>query len=163
ILHAGRRADASQFGDIAEQQSLRDVMPPAEIGEVRWSPMNSGLNSRRAFSHDKDDLERSMQARFTSNAIVEAARAFAGASGKMMPGNDLKASVRQFDDASSNYYSLGFRPGHDDDGKYHTLTVKLTKPGQYKVQHRAGYSSMSVDAQLGRALRSHIVSTLDTS
>src|SRR5204863_5543391 len=82
--------------------------------------------------------------------------------GKMMPGNDLKASVRQFDDASSNYYSLGFRPGHDDDGKYHALTVKVTKPGQYKLQHRAGYSSMTVDAQLGRALQSHIVSTLDT-
>src|SRR5262249_40301032 len=59
--------------------------------------------------------------------------------GKMMPGNNPIQSLKTFENNSSNYYSLGFHPAREDDGKYHKLTVKLNKPGDYKVQYRAGY------------------------
>ena len=83
--------------------------------------------------------------------------------GKMMPGNNPTASLKTFETASSNYYSLGFHPAHQDDGKYHKLTVKLTKAGNYKVQHRAGYSNVPSDAQLERALQSEVNMSLDNA
>jgi VWFA-related protein len=75
--------------------------------------------------------------------------------GRLMPGNDLAASIQTFETTSSNYYSLGFRPAHDD-GKYHKLTVKVTKPGKYDVQHRDGYSTVPADLQIERTLKSPI-------
>jgi len=229
-----------------------------DMNAVNWSVMNRGLSARAAFASNGDDLERSMQAKFTTDAIVEVSRAFAGASGKkvillitgdpglndieiafltprgivqrnvtpdlaktaeafanlrnriieeanasnvsfyilnpeglnapgdmgvektamtnnqavfwlaeetggrLMPGNQALDAMKQFDTASSNYYSLGFSP-KSDDGKYHHLTVKLTKPGDYKIQHRAGYSNVSADAQLERALKSQITVSMDSS
>ena len=83
--------------------------------------------------------------------------------GKMMPGNNPIESLKTFETASSNYYSLGFHPAHEDDGKYHRLTVKLTKPGNYKLQHRAGYSNVPDDAQLARALQSEITMSVENA
>jgi len=83
--------------------------------------------------------------------------------GKMMPGNNPIESLKTFETASSNYYSLGFHPAHEDDGKYHKLTVKLTKAGNYKVQHRAGYSNVPDEAQLARALQSEITIPVENS
>ena len=254
IRSGGRRSDRPEFNDIASQS-----ISSTDLQAVQWSAMNRTFSAARTFSQDKDDLERSMQARYTTDAIVEAARAFAGAGGKkivllltddiglndietsfvtpfsiqqrninewsantaktlqtlknriieeanasnasfyiinpegltasndiganpkpetnnqavywlaeqtggkLLPGNDLKTSVQRFDDISSNYYSLGFRPAHPDDGKYHALTVKLAKPGNYKLQHRMGYTNLTTDAQLGRALQSHIAVTMATN
>ena len=75
--------------------------------------------------------------------------------GRLLPGNDVGSAIAQFDTTSSNFYSLGFRPAHDD-GKYHKLVVKLKKPADYKVQYRAGYSNVSSEAQLERALKAPI-------
>ena len=82
--------------------------------------------------------------------------------GRLFPGNNVDASIAQFDTTSSNFYSLGFRPAHDD-GKYHKLVVKLKRPGDYKVQHRAGYSNVPPDLQLERALKSPIMISTDNA
>lgn len=259
IRSGGARSDHPKLADsIAEP-----ILTPTDVENANWSVMNRGLSARTGFSHDADDLERSMEARFTTDAIIEAARGFAGASGKkivllltddpglndietsfsphdsafqqrdiggtaqlhsdaartaralatlkdrviqeanasnvsfyiinveglrapdeiganpkpltnnqaifwiaeqtggrLMAGNKGEDALVQFDTASSNFYSLGFRPAHVDDGKYHTLAVKLTKPGQYKLQHRAGYSNVSTDEQIGRAMQSQMAVTM---
>jgi hypothetical protein len=80
--------------------------------------------------------------------------------GRLLPGNDVASSIARFDVTSSNFYSLGFRPARDD-GKYHRLTVKLKRPGDYAVQHRAGYSNVPADVQLERTLRSPITLAAD--
>jgi len=36
------------------------------------------------------------------------------------------------------YYSLGFHPNHLGDGRYHSLSVRVTRPG-VRVRHREGY------------------------
>jgi VWFA-related protein len=82
--------------------------------------------------------------------------------GRLFPGNNVDASIAQFDTSSSNFYSLGFRPAHDD-GKYHKLVVKLKRPGDYKVQHRAGYSNVPADLQLERTLKSPITIASDNA
>lgn len=73
--------------------------------------------------------------------------------GQLMPGNDVEASLRQFDTGSSNFYSLGYRPQHPEDGRYHRIEVRVKK-GPYRLQYRDGYSSVPTDVQLERALHS---------
>lgn len=74
--------------------------------------------------------------------------------GQNFTGNFVDKSLRDFDLASSNFYSLAYKPSHPDDGKYHSITVKLTKPGPYKLSYRSGYSSLPVEDQLDRAMHS---------
>ena len=82
--------------------------------------------------------------------------------GRLMPGNDLNASMMQFETRSSNFYSLGFHPSHDD-AKYHKLTVKLTKPGKYDLRYRTGYSNVTSEEQLERTLRSPLAMSAHAS
>jgi VWFA-related protein len=74
--------------------------------------------------------------------------------GQNFTGNFIDKSLRDFDLASSNFYSLAYRPSHPDDGKYHSITVRLKRPGPYKLSYRSGYSSLPVEEQLDRAMHS---------
>ena len=74
--------------------------------------------------------------------------------GAFLPGNSPMASLQKFDDLSSNFYSLAYRPPHPDDGKYHRITVRLKKPGSYSLQYREGYGAMPLDVRLQRTLAS---------
>jgi VWFA-related protein len=76
--------------------------------------------------------------------------------GQNFTGNFVDKSLRDFDLASSNFYSLAYRPAHGDDGKYHSITVRLKKAGPYKLSYRSGYSSLPVEEQLDRAMHSAI-------
>src|SRR2546429_377383 len=73
--------------------------------------------------------------------------------GRLMPGNNVEESLRQFDTGSSNYYSLGYQPKHGDDGKYHRIHVRV-KNGHYALQYRDGYSSLPDAQQVERTLGS---------
>ena len=265
IRAGSSRSDHATFADAAARPMVDQSMPPIDMTAANWSAMNRGLSRRTEFASNSDDLERSMQAQFTTDAIVEASRAFAGASGKkvvllitddpglndiassqstppsvngdqraivqrtitpelmtisrdiarlrskiieeangsnvsfyiinpeglnpgvdvgeetkpltnnqavfwladqtggrLMPGNNAVDALKVFDTASSNFYSLGFRPAHDD-GKYHRLTVKLNKSGDFKLRYRAGYSNVTVDAQLVRSLQSQMTVSMENS
>src|ERR1019366_219679 len=52
-------------------------------------------------------------------------------------------------------YSLGYGPQHAEDGKYHSITVRLKKPGLHAL-HRRGYLDVSPDVQLEQYLRLRI-------
>jgi VWFA-related protein len=261
IRRNASRADRAKFADMMASQPGAS----AAMNTANWSAMSNNLPSGREFARNSDDLDRSMQAEITTNAIIGASRAFAAAGGKkvillltgdpglndietsyntapsvrgdprgivqrtvtprvaevagkiatlrdriieeanasnvsfyiinpeglnapgdigavatpmtnnqavfwlaeqtggrLMASNDTSGAMKQFDTASSNYYSLGFSP-RSDDGKYHRLTVKVARPGNYKVQHRAGYSNMPADAQLERSLQSQITMSMDSS
>ncbi|MEA2339585.1 MAG: hypothetical protein QOE82_3592 [Thermoanaerobaculia bacterium] len=82
--------------------------------------------------------------------------------GVFMPGNFPEQSLRRFDELSSNFYSLAFTQ-HPDDFKYHRITVKLKKPGSYRLQYRDGYGSLPIEAQLERTLATPNASTMQTS
>jgi VWFA-related protein len=82
--------------------------------------------------------------------------------GRLMPGNSAEHSLAEFDRASSTFYSLAYKPSHGDDGKYHTIKVRLNRPG-YELQYRTGYSSVPVSAQLARAMQSPMAATMQQS
>ena len=69
--------------------------------------------------------------------------------------NVVRKSLDAVDAMSANYYSLGYGPQHVEDGKYHTITVRLKKPG-LKALHRRGYLDVSPDVQLEQYLRLRI-------
>ena len=74
--------------------------------------------------------------------------------GRLVTGNNAASAVREFDTASSTFYSLGYSPTHPDDGKYHTISVRLKRKGDYSLEYRTGYSSSPTSTQLERAMKS---------
>jgi len=73
--------------------------------------------------------------------------------GRLMPGNRVEESLRQFDTGSSNFYSLGYQPKHPDDSKYHRIHVRVKK-GHYALQYREGYINLPEAQQIERTLGS---------
>lgn len=67
----------------------------------------------------------------------------------------VRQSLESVDSVSANYYSLGYSPPHREDGKYHTITVRLKKPNLQAV-HRRGYLDVSPDEQLEQYLKLRI-------
>jgi VWFA-related protein len=74
--------------------------------------------------------------------------------GRLVTGNDAARAVQEFDTASSSFYSLGYSPAHPDDGKYHTISVRLKRAGDYGLEYRSGYASSPSATQLQRAMKS---------
>lgn len=74
--------------------------------------------------------------------------------GRLVTGNDQARAVQEFDTASSTFYSLGYSPSHPEDGKYHEISVRLKRKGDYKLEYRTGYSSNPSATQLERAMKS---------
>jgi len=82
--------------------------------------------------------------------------------GRLMPGNSPDLSLTEFDQASSSFYSLAYKPAHGEDGKYHTIKVQMKRPG-YELHYRTGYSSLPVNVQLARAMQSPLASSMQAS
>jgi VWFA-related protein len=83
--------------------------------------------------------------------------------GRFMGDNFPERALRQFEELSSNFYSLAYRPQHPEDSKYHHITVRLKKAGSYKLQYRDGYGSLPIELQLERTLSSASGATMQAS
>jgi VWFA-related protein len=83
--------------------------------------------------------------------------------GRLVAGNDAAAAVHEFDTASSSFYSLGYAPTHPDDGKYHSISVRLKRPGPYSLEYRTGYSGTPAATQLARAMTSPTAAAMQAS
>jgi hypothetical protein len=79
----------------------------------------------------------------------------AGTGGMYLTSNRVRDSFDVADNTSSQYYSLGYRPAHAEDGQYHHITVRLKQPG-YRVAYRQGYSDISAEDQLQELLKLRI-------
>jgi VWFA-related protein len=53
---------------------------------------------------------------------------------------------------SSNFYSLGYSPRHEDDRQYHAIKVRVKRSG-VKVAHRRGYVDLSSEDRLEQFLQ----------
>jgi VWFA-related protein len=83
--------------------------------------------------------------------------------GRLVTGNDAARAVREFDTASSTFYSLGYSPAHADDGKYHAISVRMKRKGDYGLEYRTGYSDTSTAVQLERAMKSPTAAAMQVS
>jgi VWFA-related protein len=75
-----------------------------------------------------------------------------GTGGMYLPSADISSSMRRIDTATSNFYSLGYSPSHNGDRKYHTIKVRVTRPG-LRVANRVGYYDETADDRLEAMLR----------
>ncbi|MBV9069757.1 MAG: VWA domain-containing protein [Acidobacteria bacterium] len=82
--------------------------------------------------------------------------------GQLVTGNDPAQAVKTFDTVSSNFYSLGYKPTHPDDGKYHAISVRVIGKGNYTLAYRSGYSDNSTATQLERAMTSPTAAAMQT-
>lgn len=76
--------------------------------------------------------------------------------GQYFPGNATNDSLARIDDATSNFYSLAYAPARGEDGEYHSISVRVKKPGLH-VHHRRGYLALSEDTRFERTLRSPLI------
>jgi VWFA-related protein len=83
--------------------------------------------------------------------------------GQSFNGNYVDKSLHDFDVASSNFYSLAYRPNHPEDGKYYKITVHLKKPGRFTLSYRNGYSSLPIEEQIDRAMQSTMAADMQPS
>jgi VWFA-related protein len=83
--------------------------------------------------------------------------------GGFLAGNYPEASLRKFDELTSNFYSLAYRPSHPEDHKYHRITVRLKRSGSYELRYRDGYGALSVESQLVRSLVTPHAATMQAS
>jgi VWFA-related protein len=82
--------------------------------------------------------------------------------GRFMPGNRIGESLREFDETSANFYSLGYTPA-DEGSKYHRIKVRLKEPRGYRLQYREGFAEIADDVQLERTLHSYLGVTMQNA
>jgi len=74
-----------------------------------------------------------------------------GTGGLSLTSNDVEASLGRVVDDTATYYSLGYEPEHGPDREYHTITVKVSRPGA-KVRHREGYLDLTESEMVAEEL-----------
>jgi|HubBroStandDraft_3_1064219.scaffolds.fasta_scaffold01738_2 VWFA-related protein len=61
--------------------------------------------------------------------------------------NDVGPSLDRIAYDFNSFYSLGYTPPHNGDGRYHKITVKLKRKG-LELRHRAGYRDKSPETRM---------------
>ncbi|HSY47364.1 MAG TPA: VWA domain-containing protein [Thermoanaerobaculia bacterium] len=75
-----------------------------------------------------------------------------GTGGMYLPSSDLRDSLQRIDTQTSNFYSLGYSPDHNGDQQYHTISVRVKRPG-VRVANRVGYYDETQEDRLEAVLR----------
>ncbi len=61
--------------------------------------------------------------------------------------NDVRAPMKKVLQDLQSYYSLGFSPSHEGDGRYHRITVKVKRRG-LRLRYRQGYRDLSLATRM---------------
>lgn len=78
-----------------------------------------------------------------------------GTGGMYLPSANLTESIQRIDTQTSNFYSLGYTPEHSGDRRYHTIKVRVKRPG-VSVANRVGYYDLSPDDRLEETLHARL-------
>jgi VWFA-related protein len=74
-----------------------------------------------------------------------------GTGGFALTSNDLGKDLGKVVDDTATYYSLGYEPDHAPDRRYHSIIVKVKRPG-LKVRYRSGYLDLSDSERVAEEL-----------
>ncbi|MGC8915522.1 MAG: VWA domain-containing protein [Thermoanaerobaculum sp.] len=74
-----------------------------------------------------------------------------GTGGLYLRSNQLEKPLARVLEDTSTYYSLGYTPNRRPDRQFHSITVKVQRPG-VKVRHRLGYLDLPEDEKLAQEL-----------
>ncbi|MEA2162613.1 MAG: hypothetical protein QOK37_740 [Thermoanaerobaculia bacterium] len=78
-----------------------------------------------------------------------------GTGGMYLPSGNITESIRRIDTQTANFYSLGYTPEHNGDRRYHTIKVRVKRPG-VSVANRVGYYDLSTEDRLEETLHARL-------
>jgi len=108
----------------------------ASISAESGGTQDGGSRLDADFARDSNQLEPlQVMAEGTGGQAIFGTNNIAGALEKL--GTDLKS-----------FYSLGYRPSHSGDGRYHRIEVRLKGRKGVQVRHRNGYRDKTQDTRL---------------
>lgn len=158
---AGR---ASSAAAILRQRVVHDVNASGAsiyvIGTAGLKPVNIGADVSGGGAYNSAFQGMAPGAGTPGGSIYWLAHETGG---EVFTGNRIDQSLRSFNETSSNFYSLAYRPPHGEDGKYHRISVSVKRPGRYMLGYRSGYSSLPVGTQLQRAMVSPATAEMQRS
>lgn len=74
-----------------------------------------------------------------------------GTGGLYLRSNQIEKPLTRVLEDTATYYSLGYVPRHPPDRQFHSITVKVQRPG-VKVRHRLGYLDLPEEEKLAQEL-----------
>jgi VWFA-related protein len=127
---------AKRFEDLAAHASANRV--------TLYTLQASGLQGFAAAGVDLDPSERRLLSRAvqlvqTSNLKGSLTALAADTGGRaMLDANDLGPELARMQEDFESFYSLGYTPAHQGDGRQHKVEVKVKRPG-LRVRYRPSY------------------------
>ncbi len=119
------------------------LRPPTSVSIGRMSPSAPGLDTyvdSVYFSNLQGTL-RYLADRTGGLAIINT--------------NDVAPGLKRMASDFENYYSLGYSPAHNGDGRFHKIQVKLERKN-LKVRHREGYRDRPMSTRMSNATMSQL-------
>ena len=98
------------------------------------------------------DLSTRLSAPIDTTDVDSSSLTIALGTGGTYSTNTVHQSLATVETLSSNYYSLGYSPPHEDDRLYHSIKVRV-KRSHVNVGHRAGYVALSAEDHLQQFLQ----------
>lgn len=125
---------SADMDTIQQEELIREAVDSLNFAQVSVYPIDVKGETGEASWDGMDTIERQLAASTGGQAYYNR--------------NDL---VQEMEDATENggsYYEMTYEPpAHEFDGKQHTITVKLTKPG-YQLEYRPYYFDDDPDKPL---------------
>ena len=134
-------ANASNFAiHIINAKRRGMIAPQHEVENAR-----SGVDP-------SSDLSTKLSSPIDTTDVDSSSVTIAEGTGGSYSRNLVDRSLADVERLSSNYYSLGYTPPHEDDRRYHTIKVRVKRSG-VSVAHRQGYIDLSPEDRLEQFLQ----------
>jgi VWFA-related protein len=141
-----REANAANFTIHVVNAKTRGMQAPQHDVENRSSGMNvTNLYTQKWGSEPID----------TSDVDSIPLSVALGTGGMYLPSANITESIQRIDAQTTNFYSLGYTPDHNGDRRYHTIKVRVRRPG-VSVNNRVGYYDLSSDDRLEETLHARL-------
>jgi VWFA-related protein len=141
-----REANAANFTIHVVNAKARSMQAPQHDVENR----SSGIDVNNVYLHGggADPID-------TTDLDSIPLSVALGTGGMYLPSANLTESIQRIDTQTANFYSLGYTPPHNGDRRYHTIKVRVTRPG-LTVANRVGYYDLSSDDRLEESLHARL-------
>ena len=142
--------------------ALDDVVLEANASNFAIHIINAKRRGMIAPQHDVEnarsgvdpssDLSVKISSPIDTTDVDSSSVTLAEGTGGSYSRNPIDRSLAAVETLSSNYYSLGYTPPHEDDRRYHSIKVRVKRSG-VNVANRQGYIDLSPEDRLEQFLQ----------
>lgn len=142
-----REANAANFAVHIINARQRGMIAPQHNAENHSSGINLNGNNLLRKPVGTDPIDTTDE---DSHGLM-----LAGRTGGTYTTAPVEKALTAIETRTANFYSLGYSPGHDDDRRYHTIKVRVKRPG-VSILHRPGYVALSQGDRLEQYLKARV-------